>query len=346
MADLIRAACLTHYADVARSVGLDPAKMLKGVGLPGKALTDPDIKIPSGGVRRLLEASAAAAAIDDFGLRLAERGGLSNLGPIALVAREQATVGAAMEALGRYIHIHNESVRLRIERHGDLVLIAPLLLLGRPVPARQSAELLLGVSYRILSAFLGSGWQPLDVHFAHPAPRHRETYRRFFNCNVAFGAEFDAIICPAIDMDQPMAAADASMARYAQSYVEAIAERSLTIDGKVRELIAALLPTGRCSLDRVAQHLGCDDRTVQRWLAEHGKSFSEILNAQRAETVVRLIEDPNRSLPAVAELLGFSAQSALARWFKERFGCSVTQWRAGERPRSTLKRRAATAAPR
>ena len=108
MPDLIRAACLTHYADVARSVGIDPAKMLKSVGFPARGLADPDIKIPSGGFRRLLEASAAAAGIDDFGLRLAERGGLSNLGPVALVARDQPTVGAAMEALARYIHVHNE----------------------------------------------------------------------------------------------------------------------------------------------------------------------------------------------------------------------------------------------
>ncbi|UQD98848.1 AraC family transcriptional regulator ligand-binding domain-containing protein [Bradyrhizobium japonicum] len=34
--------------------------------------------------------------------------------------------------------------------------------------------------------------------------RRREVYRRFFNCNVAFSAEFDAIICPAIDMERPM----------------------------------------------------------------------------------------------------------------------------------------------
>lgn len=338
MADLIRAACLTHYADVARSVGIDPEKMLRSVGLPAKGVTDPDIKIPSGGVRRLLEASASAAGIDDFGLRLAERGGLSNLGPIAFVARDQPTVGAALEALGHYIHIHNESLRLRIERHGDLVIVAPVLLLGRPVPARQSAELAVGVTYRILAALLGSGWRPLDVHFAYPAPRNRETYRRFFNCNVAFGAECDAIICPAIDMDRPMAAADASMARYARSYVETLAGGSSTIEGKVRELIAALLPTGRCSLERVAQHLGCDGRTVQRRLAEHGKSFSEILDAQRAEAVVRLIEDKSRSLPAVAELLGFSAQSALARWFRDRFGCSITQWRANPRHRSAIEK--------
>src|SRR5262249_58586930 len=122
------------------------------------------------------EASAAAAGIDDFGLRLAERGGLSNLGPVALVAREQSTVGAAMEAVGRYIHIHNESLRLHIERQGDVVSVATVLLLGRPVPARQSVELAVGVAYRILSAFLGDGWRPLDVHFTYPAPRNRSTY--------------------------------------------------------------------------------------------------------------------------------------------------------------------------
>ena len=338
MPDLIRAACLTHYADVARSVGIDPAKMLKSVGFPARGLADPDIKIPSGGFRRLLEASAAAAGIDDFGLRLAERGGLSNLGPVALVARDQPTVGAAMEALARYIHVHNELVRLRIERHGDLVIIAPMLLLGRPVPVRQGAELLLGITYRILSAFLGAGWRPLDVHFAYPAPRNRGTYRRFFNCNVAFGAEFDAIICPAIDMDRPMAAANTSMARYAESYIETIAARSSTIEGKVRELVAALLPTGRCSLDRVAQHLGCDGRTVQRRLAEQNKSFSELLDEQRGEMVIRLIEDKARTLPAVAELLGFSAQSALARWFRDRFGCSITQWRTDPKHRSVLEK--------
>jgi hypothetical protein len=64
----------------------------------------------------------------------------------------------------------------------------------------------------------------------------------FFNCNVVFGAEFDAIT-PTIDMDRSMAAADASMARYAQSYIETIAARSATLDGKVTELVAALLPT-------------------------------------------------------------------------------------------------------
>jgi AraC-like DNA-binding protein len=48
---------------------------------------------------------------------------------------------------------------------------------------------------------------------------------------------------------------------------------------------------------------------------------SDIVDAQRAELVVCLIEDRSRSLPAVAELLGFSTER-LARWFREEFGRS------------------------
>jgi AraC-like DNA-binding protein len=328
MTDLIRSACLTHFAEVARSVGIEPEQLLRSVGLPPSSLRDPDIRISAGGVRRLLEAAATAADIDDFGLRLAERGGLSNLGPVALVVREQATVGAAMEALARYIHVHNESIRLRMLRDGDMVAVAPTLLLGRATPARQSIDLTVGVAYRILSAFLGSGWRPLDVYFVHPPPRNRDTYRRFFACNVAFGSEFDAILCPASDMDRPMPTADASMARYAQSYLDTIADRSSDIGDKVRELVAALLPTGRCSVERVAEHLGCDRRTLHRRLAARGVTFSDIVDELRGELAARLLEDRTRSLQAVAELLGFSAQSALARWFREQFGQSITQWRS------------------
>ena len=76
MADLIRAACLTHYADVARSVGIDARQMLKSVGLPERSLTDPDIKIPTDSFRRLLEAPGGPSELDRGPGRLSRRPGL------------------------------------------------------------------------------------------------------------------------------------------------------------------------------------------------------------------------------------------------------------------------------
>ncbi len=71
---LVRSAALTHYDEVARSVGLDPVRMLAGVGIPRECLFNPDLKVSVDAVYRLLEASAAKSGVDDFGLRLAQPG--------------------------------------------------------------------------------------------------------------------------------------------------------------------------------------------------------------------------------------------------------------------------------
>jgi AraC-like DNA-binding protein len=328
MTDLIRSACLTHYAEIARSVGLEPAKMLRKVKLPLACLNDQTMRVAVASVRRLLEVSAAEAGVEDFALRMAGRGSFGTLGPVGLVVREQATVGAAIEALARFIHIHDEAMRLEIEREHDLVTIG-FLLRGA---TRQSTELALGRVHTIVRLLFSGDWRPVEVCFMHSPPRHRRYHRQFFGCNVTFNAELDAIRLAASDLDHPIKSANPTMARYVQSSVEAIRVRPESWDGKVGELVRSLLPGGRCTIERVAEYLACDRRTVHRHLLDCGTSFSAVLNEQRAKLVTRLIEDGDRPLVGIAELLGFSAQSAMARWFRRHFGCSITQWRSGVRP--------------
>jgi hypothetical protein len=92
MPRFIRSACLTDYVPIARSFGLDPYRLLKHAGLDRSCLVDPEIKIPVGGVCRLLETSAQAARAEDFGLRMSEPRRLSDLGPLALAMRDAGTL--------------------------------------------------------------------------------------------------------------------------------------------------------------------------------------------------------------------------------------------------------------
>src|SRR5579871_1439167 len=146
MADLIRSATLTHFARLARSAGIDPVTMLRRVRLPLTCLERRDLRIPVRNVRRLLEMSADVSGLETFGLRLAEYGDLSNLGPLALLIREQATIGTALEALSRFIHIHNEGMRLAIDQRDGLATIT-FLIRGA---MRQSTELALGTINRAI----------------------------------------------------------------------------------------------------------------------------------------------------------------------------------------------------
>lgn len=331
MNDLIRSATLTHYPEVAQSVGIDPRAMLRKVRLPLETLERPDLRIAVTSLRRLLELSAAASGVEEFGLLMAERGALANLGPVALVVREQATIGDALKALARFIHIHHSGMRLSIQPGNDIVTLAIDLRGALSRAPRQSTEMALGSLHRIIRSLAGEDWQPLEAHLTHSPPRNRRYYRSFFGCPLVFNAESDALVISARDLECAIPSAHPLIANYLEKRVEAIDVRPRQWDERVIEVVRTLLNNGDCTADRVAEHFACTRRTIHRHLAECGTSFSEILDAERADLALRLIEDRNRPLANVAEMLGFSAQSAMARWFKGRFGRSVTEWRGDAR---------------
>jgi AraC-like DNA-binding protein len=304
---------------------------MRKVRLPLETLERPDLRIAVTSMRRLLEASATASGVEEFGLLMAERGALANLGPVALVVREQATIGDALKALARFIHIHHSGMRLSIERRENIVTLAIDLRGALARAPRQSTEMALGSLHRIIRSLAGNDWQPVEAHLTYPPPRNRKYYRSFFGCPVIFNAEIDALVIAASDLERPIPTAHPLIANYLERRVEAIGVRPRQWDERVIEAVRALLTKGDCTVERVAEHFGCTRRTIHRHLAECGTSFSEILDAERADLALRLIEDRNRPLTAVAEMLGFSAQSAMARWFKGRFGRSITEWRGDAR---------------
>lgn len=326
----IRSASLSGYVELAAQCGLDGTAMLRAQGLSLRMLAQPEAPIRIVSVRRLLEASAQAAGVDDFGLRLAEGRRLSNLGPISIVLRAEPTARAALDTLSRYLRLLNASLITRIEDHGDRVVIREDLLAEDGETVRQSVELAVGVMTRILRELLGPAWRPRHVCFAHRPPRELAAHQRLFGPDVAFNAPFNGVVCAAADLSAPLPEVDTGLAPFARAYLDQALSRqgSRSVD-RARELVAALLPGGRCTAEQVAQHLGMDRRTLHRHLAADGTTFSGLLAAVRREFATRQVRESDRPLAELAELLGFSGASAFAFWFRREFGCTVSQWRAG-----------------
>jgi AraC-like DNA-binding protein len=303
--------------------------MIAAHRLPPGCLKDPELRIPMTAVAGLLEDSAARSGRPDFALKLAERRSLSNIGALALLVREQPTIGKALEALADYMHLHSDGLKLTIEAEDEsLAIIALAIDSGRPVPVRQGVELALGFIHKTLQQLLGRSWRPQTVCFMHSPPARKDAHRRFFGTNVEFGRDCNAIVCLAADIDAPVPTSDPAMADHARRYLDSLAPRAnVTMRDNARECIQALLPSGLCSADRVAKHLGVDRRTLHRHLARDGETFLTLVDSVRSELAIRYIDNRERPLASVAELLGFSALSAFSRWFRGRFGCSVSQWR-------------------
>lgn len=319
---LVRSASLTHFAQVAAACGLDARVLVAEVGLPPRCLDDPDLKVPSAAVGRLLERAAERGREPAFALRMVESRRLSNLGPLALLVRDEPTLRQVLEALVRHIHLHNEALAVRIEQVGNLVVIRAELLGEGAAAQRQAAELVVGVTFRVLAIFMGASWRPRLVCFAHPAPADMAGHRRVFGPAVEFGHDFNGIVCNASDLDAPNPAADAVMARYARRLLGSDPGHRGRAADRVRQQIVLLLPHGHCRVDTVAQHLGVDRRTVARQLQAEGTSFSQLLDGVRNDLMARYRQG-SRPLAEVSALLGFSAPSAFSRWHRQRFGVSA-----------------------
>ncbi|PKO58150.1 MAG: hypothetical protein CVU24_17655 [Betaproteobacteria bacterium HGW-Betaproteobacteria-18] len=95
----------------------------------------------------------------------------------------------------------------------------------------------------------------------------------------------------------------------------------------VRHLIAALLGSGRCTVDKVAQHLGVSRQTLHRQLSLEGEQFKSVLDSVRREVALKLRDDSDHSLEDAASMLGFSSASAFAHWFQASFDTSFIRSR-------------------
>ena len=167
---LTRAGILVNYDELARTFGLDARAMIRRAGLDRFDLTDADALIPAAAVNELLERSAEAAGVEDFGLRLATTRNLSQLGAIGLIVREEPTVGHAIKAAEHYFRLHSEALSFHLAEHDRIAVLRIQYLSATQGQTRQSTELIVGTVFRTLNVLAGRAWAPESVCFAHAPP--------------------------------------------------------------------------------------------------------------------------------------------------------------------------------
>lgn len=330
---LIRSASLIGFADLAQSAGLNPFAMLRKAGLPRRCLDDNEILIGMEAVCRLLNQCAQAGEIEAFGLRLASRRRIWELGPVSLVIKQESTALAAIKTLLGYNRVLSDALLAQIDEEGDVVVIREELVLGKSVSTRQATELTIGVMFQVLRDLLGPGWQPRVVCFTHRPPRDLRFHQSFLGKSLEFNSAFNGIVCAASDMTCKLTPTPGGLASFARGFLDtALNQRKESTHREtVRHLIAALLGNGRCTADKVAQHLGISRQTLHRQLSLEGEQFKSVLDSVRREMAINLCNDSDHSLEDAAAMLGFSSASAFAHWFRGSFGISFIRSRRSGR---------------
>lgn len=337
MVELVRAAALTGYFEVAEELKLDTLPLLRRAGLSRTILDHPEQMAPARSVIRLLEESAEVSGCLTLGLRMAEKRGLADLGMVSLLIAHQPTLGDALQVLSQFRNRINTNLVLRIEEFDGMVLLRESFALDPPMPSRQADDLALGVLDQTCRSVLGAEWTPIAISLPYepPPPAERQVFQRLFSCPLEFNSDFEGILLNRTDLDRGNPRSDPALAQHARSLVNAMidpGERSVIQE--VEQAIQLLMPSGRASIASVADSLGLTIRTLQRRLAEDGTPFSELLDRVRAREVERRLAQRRVRLTDIADQLGYSSLSAFSNWYRGRFNETPSEARRRMRHRA------------
>jgi AraC-like DNA-binding protein len=234
------------------------------------------------------------------------------------------------------MRLHNAGVQLRLDDAGDLVLLHVGVNMQRHGVWRQAIEMATGIALRTLKALSCDTVRPVRISFAHERPASLEVHRRVLGTAIEFSRECNAIAYRRRDLDLPIPAADPALNREVKRWLDLqLANLRDEPSQLTRQIVRMLLPSGLCSVDRVAQHLGMHRRTLNRHLAVEGESVTTVINAVRVELAEEYLANTKRRLYEVAELLGFSTAGDFSRWFRSQFGTTPSDWAAERRQAKT-----------
>jgi AraC-like DNA-binding protein len=130
----------------------------------------------------------------------------------------------------------------------------------------------------------------------------------------------------------PHGAADIARAtdKIAEHYIETLDPHKVA--SQVRQLLVALLPSGKTDQQLVSKRLNRSASSLQRQLAEEGHTYREVLDSTRRSLAEDYLADGGHSQAQIAYMLGFSDQSNFSRAFKRWTNMSPKEFRDSKNP--------------
>lgn len=313
----ISLAATIGLTDAIKSAEGDPDQVLRTVGLDRADLSRPDGFMPCAGFARILEEAARVTGDDCFGLHFGEQYQPKNIGPFIYVVLNSPTIAAALANTVRYLKVHNEAAEVSVTVEGPRTYLRQSLIGVTVEHARQQSEYGLAVALNTIRMMVGSRWVPLEVQFAHQAPRQTSEHLRVFGAPVSFAAPTNALVFDPEFVERQVPSADERLYPIMRRYLEQVLQEMPREAGElasVRRAVGEIMREGDPKLGDVARKVAQSPRTLQRRLKQQGLDFKGLVDDTRRRFALNYLRDPQHTLTEIAYLLGYSEVSAFKRW--------------------------------
>lgn len=154
-------------------------------------------------------------------------------------------------------------------------------------------------------------------------------YLDFFGDNVEFSADKTMVVFDNEQLDVAFIWSNETLAAKADKAVNEFIERSYSFDltSKVTNVIAKLLPQGKCSKIIIAEICGMSESTLQNKLNLEGTSFQKIVDSLRKKLAIHYLKDKDLTLEQISYKLGYYSCSNFSRAFKTWFALTPVEYK-------------------
>ena len=329
-APVISLAAMTGLTDAISMRGGDPSQILRSCGLSRPDISNPHGFIACSVFSRLLDAAARATADTCFGLHFGEHYNPKNVGSLTYLVLNSPTFAVGFENVARYMNVHNEGARVSFAVEGRWAYVRHEVIDPSIESPRQHNEYSMAVGLNMLRLMAGTEWAPVEVQFAHPAPREVAVHIRVFGAPVSFSCATNAFVVEHEFVDRQVSPADELLYPVLKRYLDLVLAEMPREDGllaSVRRAVGDSLRDGNPNLARVARKIAMGQRTLQRRLRQHGVDFKSLVEDTRRRFSLNYLRERKHTLTEIACLLGYSEVSAFNRAFRRWTGSTPSEFR-------------------
>jgi AraC-like DNA-binding protein len=309
-----------------------PHALLGAVGLTEEAVRDPAGRLPLSTWVTLLERARTLTGEPGLGFYLGLQKRLSGYGYLGFAAMSASSLREALDLVTRFSSavVTSVSLRLRVEGRVAALVVEENVDLGS---ARDIALISLLLGTRQIGRTLTGNDIHSSLELAIPQPAY---FRRFKHLmpDVRFDQPVSQVMFDAAFLDLPLVQADPTarqlMSDQCERLLDALGHQGDFVE-RVRRAIWRDGGGGVSSLGQVADGMAVSPRTLKRMLAAQGTSFSTLLDRERREKAVFLLEASRVPLEQIAERLGYSTSSNFGRAFHQWTGMAPGAYRRARR---------------
>jgi AraC-like DNA-binding protein len=299
------------------AAGVDVAAQLRAIGVdvPRPYVS---VRLATTEVELFLARSLDCVSDPEFGLLAGSRIRPELFGVAGFAAMAAPTLGQALALLARYKRmLWTDTIELSCTATGTTVRTTTRTVDPRHARIRADAEL---ASVMAMSRLFTAVQElhPLRVSLRGDVVARRDSYEAFFLCPVLFGQTSDELLFATTDVNRPLVTSAPELLPLFEDEAERLLKESGG-DDIVERVEATLRGQFRGHVPRietVAELLGTSRRSLQRRLAERGRSFSSLIDEVRRQVACELLARTDVEIAEISFLLGFAHPNALYRAFR------------------------------